>query len=126
MRAVIACFCVIGVFTLASWMAYNTGYSKGKKSADGELSTLRERADRLATLVVRDGENRITATSPTADDAVFYSNHMWYAPFPILTVNEWAESGLVGEGRSPRTAQWSCPPGYTLKWDGTIPYCEVE
>ena len=85
----------------------------------------RQRAERLAMVQIVDGTRLVAAPeSPNQDNIVFTNVTMSYAPLPVLTVTEWSEGGMVGSGKTPSGMQWSCPPGYKLKFDGTIPYCE--
>lgn len=93
-------------------------------SARLEVDRIRHRAERLAGIHIVDGTRLVEPVTPGKSDIVLENVRVSYSPAPILTVEEWSEGGLVGSGNIASGLQWSCPPGYTLKWDGEIPYCE--
>lgn len=89
-----------------------------------EVDRIRHRAERLASIHIVDGTRLVEPATPGKFDIVLENVSVSYSPTPILTVEEWSEGELVGNGKTASRLQWSCPPGYTLKWDGEIPYCE--
>ena len=98
--------------------------------AQRNLSLLRHRADRLLWVRVIDRTRILKppaevpgATHITLESAAWYVPEEWLET-PVLAVDSWSSSGLIGAPLEPGQTQWLCSEGYTLKFDEDLPYCE--
>jgi hypothetical protein len=87
------------------------------------LREVRRRAEAMAFVEILDGTHKVEAPNPS-DSWTITDNVFFFSDSPRVVVTEWSAGGFVGEPVSATAAQWKCNPGYQLKFDGGIPYCE--